>query len=557
MNKVFGIDLGTTYSCIAYIDDSNKPAVLKNAEAELTTPSVVYFEDKDNVVVGSAAKESSKMYPEQVVSYIKRSMGKENANLVINGVEMSPEEISSYVLKKCVQDANETLKEEGKIKDGEEIKDVVITCPAYFGINERTATKTAGEIAGLNVIQIINEPTAAAITYGVNNDKEEKVVLVYDLGGGTFDITLIHIKPGEVKVICTGGDHNLGGKDWDEKLLLYLDDEFQKQTKKTESILDDPETLQELALSVEKAKKLLSSKEKAPISINAYGERVRIELTRDKFDELTNDLLERTISLTNEMINDATKKGYSKSDISEILLVGGSSRMPQVMKRVESEYGISTKMFDPDESVAKGAAIYANNQTAFNDILAELAKKTGKSVDEVKDEIDSGKDINQLASDANLDIPTKMLGPAQTKITNVSSRSFGTIAYIDDDIKKLFNLIMKNDELPAIATDRFRPVSDGQKSVEIKVLENLSSEKAIDVELGSEIGTAVLELPSGITTKSIIELTFKLNENGLLELKAIELQSGKLIETSFETKNAISDKEKEQAMKRMNDSDVN
>lgn len=559
MNKVFGIDLGTTYSCVAYIDENDKPVVLKNSESELTTPSVVFFETREDITVGSSAKESSKMYPDQVVQFIKRSMGKPNSNLIINGVEMSPEEISSYILKKCVKDAMDSLRMEGKLSEDEEIKDVVITCPAYFGINERTATQTAGEIAGLNVLQIINEPTAAAITYGVTDDSKEKVVLVYDLGGGTFDITMIHIKPGEIKVICTGGDHNLGGKDWDDKILLYLDDEFRKQTGSSDSVLDDPETLQELVLSVEKAKKLLSSKEKAPITINFNGDRARIELTREKFDSLTNDLLERTISLTNDMINEAAKKGYKKSDIAEILLVGGSSRMPQVIKRIEKEYGISTKMFDPDEAVAKGAAIFANKQNQFNIILEEIAAKTGKTTEELKDTLDTGKaDLKDLAQSAQLDMGKKFFGAVDSmKITNVSSRSFGTVAYNQKGEKKLFNIVMKNDELPAIATDRFYPMQDNQSNVDIVVMEDLSTDKVVDVTLGSELGKAMLELPNGVTTDTEIEVTFKLNESGLLELKAKECKSGKIIETSFETKNAITDKEKASAMRRMDNSDVN
>lgn len=557
MNKVFGIDLGTTYSCVAYIDENEKPVVLKNAEGELTTPSVVFFESKDEVTIGSSAKESSKMYPDQCISFIKREMGKPNASMTLNGVTMSPEEISSYILKKCVNDAMETLRMEGKLGDDEVVKDVVITCPAYFGINERTATQAAGEIAGLNVLQIINEPTAAAITYGVADDSANKVVLVYDLGGGTFDVTMIHIKKGEIKVICTGGDHNLGGKDWDDKILLYLDDEFRRQTGSNDSVLDDPETLQELTLSVEKAKKLLSSKEKAPISINFNGERARIELTRETFDSLTSDLLERTISLTHDMIKEANKKGYNQSDISEILLVGGSSRMPQVAKRVEDEFKISTKMFDPDESVAKGAAIYANKQNQFNIILEEIAAQTGQTTEELKDSIDTGKaDINQLLDTAKVD--KKFFGAVDSmKITNVSSRSFGTIAYNSKGEKKLFNIVFKNDELPAIAKDTFFPMSDNQKNVDIVVMENLSTDKVIDIELGSEIGKAMLELPPGVTTSTEIEVTFKLNEGGLLELKARETKTNKIVEASFETKNAITDEEKVSAMRRMDNSDIN
>ena len=559
IGKVFGIDLGTTYSCIAYIDENNKPVVVKNMEGELTTPSVVYFETKEDIIVGESAKESSKMYPDEVVQFIKRSMGKPNSNLKINGVDMSPPEISSYILKKIVGDAVENLKIEGKLADDEDIKDVVITCPAYFGINERTATQTAGELAGLNVIQIINEPTAAAITYGVADDSVEKTVLVYDLGGGTFDVTMIHIQPGEIKVVCTGGDHNLGGKDWDDKVLLYLDDEFQRQTKKSESVLDDPETLQELVLANEKAKKLLTSKEKAPISINYKGERVRIELTRDKFDSLTNDLLERTIKLTDDMFKEAEKKGYSKNSVNEILLVGGSSKMPQVSRRVKEAFNIPTKMFDPDESVAKGAALFADRKNELNILLDEIAEKTGQSKEDLKMALDLGKtDINSLAESANIDTSErKYLGSSDDiKISNVSSRSFGTVAYNNQKQLRLFNLIFKNDTLPKEATDIFYPASGKQKNINIQVLENLSSDKAIDPKLGSEIGSVILDLPKDVDENTEIALTFKLNEEGLLELKAIERKNNTYIEARFETKEGLNEEEMSSAMRRVEDSSV-
>lgn len=559
IGKVFGIDLGTTYSCIAYIDENNKPVVVKNMEGELTTPSVVYFETKEDIIVGESAKESSKMYPDEVVQFIKRSMGKPNSNLKINGVDMSPPEISSYILKKIVGDAVENLKIEGKLADDEDIKDVVITCPAYFGINERTATQTAGELAGLNVIQIINEPTAAAITYGVADDSVEKTVLVYDLGGGTFDVTMIHIQPGEIKVVCTGGDHNLGGKDWDDKVLLYLDDEFQRQTKKSESVLDDPETLQELVLATEKAKKLLTSKEKAPISINYKGERVRIELTRDKFDSLTNDLLERTIKLTDDMFKEAEKKGYSKNSVNEILLVGGSSKMPQVSRRVKEAFNIPTKMFDPDESVAKGAALFADRKNELNILLDEIAEKTGQSKEDLKMALDLGKtDINSLAESANIDTSErKYLGSSDDiKISNVSSRSFGTVAYNKQKQLRLFNLIFKNDTLPKEATDIFYPASGKQKNINIQVLENLSSDKAIDPKLGSEIGSVILDLPKDVDENTEIALTFKLNEEGLLELKAIERKNNTYIEARFETKEGLNEEEMSSAMRRVEDSSV-
>ena len=368
MGKVFGIDLGTTCSCIAYIDEDGKPVVLKNSEGELKTPSAVYFESPTSVIVGQMAKEIADLYPDQVVTFINRNIGRPGFSLNINGVDMKPEEISAYILKKVVKDAEDTLRYEGKLDDGESIKDVVITCPAYFGIAERDATMTAGIIAGLNVLATINEPIAVAITYGVTDDSQSKTVLVYNLGGGTFDITMINIKPGEIRVICSDGDLNLGGKDWDDRVLMYLAERYQEKTGTSDNILEDAETYQELMLLAERVRKRLSSKAKASIAVNYMGERARIELTREKFDELTEDLLTRTIDLMEKIFKEAEKKNYKKEDVSEILLVGGSSKMPQVMERVKSAFGIETRMFDPDEAKVKGAAIFAKMISEFNDV---------------------------------------------------------------------------------------------------------------------------------------------------------------------------------------------
>ncbi|MCD8215700.1 MAG: Hsp70 family protein [Clostridiales bacterium] len=558
MGKVFGIDLGTTYSCIAYIDASGKPVVLKNAEGDLTTPSVVYFESGTEVSVGSAAKESAKMYPEQVVSFIKRSIGQPGVSQNINGVDMKPEEISSYILKKVVQDGEDSLRMEGKLDDDEHIKDVVITCPAYFGVAERDATKAAGTIAGLNVLAIINEPTAAAITYGVTDDSSSKTVLVYDLGGGTFDITMININPGEIRVICTGGNHELGGKDWDDRILMYLVDQYQNETGTPDNILDDAETFQELLLASERAKKLLSAKEKAPVAVNYMGERVRVELTRSKFDELTDDLLSSTIELTRDMFKEAEKKGFSQNDVSEILLVGGSSKMPQVMKRVKEEFGIETKMFDPDEAVAKGAAIYADKMSEYNIALEEIAKNQGKSVEEVKEQVDSGKmDVEKEAKKANIKMRGGRLPGDDVKIINVSSRSFGTEAYDESDSLKLFNIILRNAELPAEGTSCFNPRQNNQKSAKFTVKESLTSEEIVDPELGKEIGTAELIFPSGITVDTEIEVTFRLDESGLLYLHAKENKGGREVDAEFQTTEALSEQEMTDAIRRSSSSSVN
>lgn len=558
MNKVFGIDLGTTYSCVAYIDENNNPTVLKNSEGDLTTPSVVFFDEENSILVGESAKESSKMYPEKSISFAKRSIGQENSKMFINGKELSPAEISSYILKKIVKDANDSLRMEGKLQENESIKDVVITCPAYFGINERAATKTAGELAGLNVLQIINEPTAAAITYGVIDNNTEKTILVYDLGGGTFDVTIIHVKPGEIRVICTGGDHMLGGKDWDDAIILYVEDEFKKQTGMSDNILDDPETLQEITLAVEKAKKLLSSKEKAPISINYKGARAKIEITREKFDELTKPLLERTISLTNGMIAEANKKGFCRNSIDEILLVGGSSKMPQIALAVKQEFNKEPKMFDPDEAVAKGAAIFALKEKDYNILLGELSDATGKTKEELKDDIDSGKtNINEIANKAGVPIDARRLASSEgIRIINVSSRSFGVIALNNKNEEKLFNIIFKNDSLPKEATQTFYPSEENQKNVRIKVLENLSSDAENDVSLGKDVGEAELLLPSNMSKDIAINITFKLNSSGLLEIKAVETKTNTSIEAKFDVKEDLKEEEKKEAIRRVENSNL-
>ena len=259
------------------------------------------------------------------------------------------------------------------------------------------------------------------------------------------------------------------------------------------------------------------------------------------------------------MFKEAEKKGYSKNSVNEILLVGGSSKMPQVSRRVKEAFNIPTKMFDPDESVAKGAALFADRKNELNILLDEIAEKTGQSKEDLKIALDLGKtDINSLAESANIDTSErKYLGSSDDiKISNVSSRSFGTVAYNNQKQLRLFNLIFKNDTLPKEATDIFYPASGKQKNINIQVLENLSSDKAIDPKLGSEIGSVILDLPKDVDENTEIALTFKLNEEGLLELKAIERKNNTYIEARFETKEGLNEEEMSSAMRRVEDSSV-
>jgi molecular chaperone DnaK (HSP70) len=543
MKRIFGIDLGTTYSSIACVDEYGKPIVIPNAENQHVTPSVVFF-DGDNIVVGDVAKESAKLYPEEVVSFVKRSMGEPNFLFEHNDKHYRAEEISSYVLRKIVQDAELSLGEDG-------ITDVVITCPAYFGINEREATRRAGEIAGFNVRQIINEPTAAAIAYGTMESDRERVVLVYDLGGGTFDITMIDVKPGEsIEVICTGGDHNLGGKDWDDRIVAHLVGEFQNQTGITDDILEDADTCQDLLLSAERAKKILTQREKTPILITHGGERVKVQLERKTFENLTQDLLERTVSLTHEMLGEAGKKGYSKFD--EIILVGGSTRMPQVSRRISEELGLQAKLFDPDEAVAKGAAIYGWKLYLQEELKAQVARKTGKAVEEIEEEdlTDLLGEVEQLVAD-DTGYSVSDVHKSRMTITNVTSKSFGVIAHDSEDKEIIYNLILKNSGVPITTTRSFGTAVANQNAAAIQIMENESNEVVADPEHAVTIGTAVLNLPSDLKENTPVEITFKLNEEGRLEITAEETsETRRSVNVTIETKSVITGEEFEEAKNR-------
>lgn len=541
---ILGIDLGTTYTSVAYIDEYGKPVIVPNVENQNITPSVVFF-DGDTIVVGEVAKESSKLYPNEVVSFIKRSMGEPDYVFEFDGKTFRAEEISSFILRKVVQDAEKNLHTT--------IKDIVITCPAYFGINEREATKRAGEIAGYKVHQIINEPTAAAIAYGsMDDNRQQKTVLVYDLGGGTFDITMIDIKTDSIEVICTGGDHNLGGKDWDDRVVAFLVQEFQNATQTDEDILEDPDTCQDLQLSAERSKKVLSQREKTPILITHGGERVKVSLEKSKFEEITQDLLERTITLTHEMLGEAAKKGYDRFD--EIILVGGSSRMPQVSERIRQEFTIEPKVFDPDEAVAKGAAIFAWKLAIQMGLIKRAAEKTGRQVESM-DEYEEGElddvleELEQLVAD-DTGYSVEDIKRTSIRIRNVASKSFGVVAHNSNDEEIVYNLIVKNKEVPVTTTKIFGTAVENQEVVSIQIMENESNSISTNPEHAVQIGTATLQLPPGLKADTPVEITFVLNEEGRLQISAVEKTEQKKVDVDIDTKAVIQGEDLEKAIKR-------
>ena len=356
-NEVFGIDLGTTYSAIAWLDQNGKPEVLANIDGNNTTPSVVYFESPDNIVVGETAKEMISQERSKVVDFIKREMGNsEYSYQAEDGTSYSPIQISGFILKKLVKDA--------EAKTGSPVKKVVITCPAYFGTDEHRATKEAGKYAGLEVLKILNEPTAAAYAYGIKED-EPQTIMVYDLGGGTFDVTIIRVNPGDkdnpVEVIVTGGDSSLGGKDWDAAFVELLADKWREATGENADILADETFRAELMALAEKNKKFLSTRTTVKVKVAPpEGEAKQIEVTREEFDAATSGLLESTISAAQATLEEAAKKeGVDRFDFDTLLCVGGSSIMPQVAERLEREFGKKPRLEDPHECVAKGAAVFA------------------------------------------------------------------------------------------------------------------------------------------------------------------------------------------------------
>jgi molecular chaperone DnaK len=525
-SQIFGIDLGTTYSCIAHIEH-DRPIIIDNFEGNPITPSVVFF-DGENRIVGEEAKNRSIAYKSQVPQEpAKRNMGNKDWAFTYEGVDYTAEEISSYILRKVVGDAEKKL--------NHTIKDVVITCPAYFGLNEREATVKAGEIAGLNVRSIINEPTAAAFAYGLI-EEEDQVVLVYDLGGGTFDITMIEIKKDRVNVIATGGDHYLGGLNWDEVISNYLANEWKKSTGLDEEPLDDLESMQEIFIQAEKAKVSLSSLEKTGLAVTHAGHRVRVELTREKFNELTAHLLDRTIHYTYNMLEEAKKKKYTSFD--KILLVGGSTRMPQVIERLRQEFNMEPHQLDPDKTVAMGAALYGQ-KLAIDEAIREYFEHLG----------DMSKAKEKTAEDFGLTYES-VERIHERKATDVASHSFGVVVIDENDQDVLSNIIIKNTALPAKSTKTFGAHEADQPSVLIQIRENTSSDEVVALEYCEEIGRAELPLPPRQPRGTPIEVTFELNEQGRLHVIGRELQENRSIEATIVTTRVISGEQLEEAISR-------
>ena len=490
MSKIIGIDLGTTNSCVAVME-GGKPVVIANTEGARTTPSVVAFTKNGERLVGEPAKRQAVTNADKTIASIKRHMGSDY-RVTIDDKKYSPQEISAMILQKLKADAESYL--------GEKVTEAVITVPAYFNDAQRQATKDAGKIAGLEVKRIINEPTAAALAYGLDNENEQKI-MVYDLGGGTFDVSVIEIGDGVIEVLATSGDNHLGGDDFDNKLTQYMIDEF----KRTEGVdlSGDKMAMQRLKEAAEKAKKELSSAANTNINlpfITATAEGAKhfeMNLTRAKFDELTADLVERTIIPVQNALRDA---GITASELSKVLLVGGSTRVPAVQDKVKQLTGKEpSKSLNPDECVAIGASIQGG----------------------------------KLAGDAGAgDILLLDVTPL-----TLSIETMGGIAT---------HLIERNTTIPTKKSQIFSTAADNQTAVDINVVQGERQFAKDNKSLGRFQLDGIAPAPRGIPQ---IEVTFDIDANGIVNVSAKDLGTGKEQHITITAGSNMSDAEIDKAVK--------
>ncbi len=513
MSIVLGIDLGTTNSAMAYVV-GGKPTIIENREGARTTPSVFYYNSKDGtVVIGEVAKRNSVLNPENTFYEVKRFIGRsyedeETQNdiklvpyKVINkngkikivtkeGKEYAPEEISAAILRKLKTDAEEKL--------GQTITEAVITVPAYFNDAQRQATKDAGEIAGLKVLRIINEPTAAALAYGFEKGQDEKV-LVYDLGGGTFDVTVLEISSETIEVLATNGDTHLGGKDFDKRLIEYVISEFKKETGI--DLSKDKAAVQRIKEACEKAKQDLSTQQEHQINLpfitmgaDNQPQHLMMSITRAKFEELVKDLIDRTMDPVKKALDDA---GVDKKDIKEIIMVGGMTRVPAVQKAVEAYFGKKPNLsVNPDEVVALGAAIQgAVLKGDIKDILL-------------------------------LDV---------TPLT-LAIETAGNIAT---------PMIPRNTTIPASKSQIFSTYADNQTAVDIHIVQGERPMASDNKSLGKFTLSGIAPAPRGVPQ---IEVTFDLDANGILKVTAVDKGTGKQADITITGSSTLSEEEKNKAI---------
>jgi molecular chaperone DnaK len=515
--RVFGIDLGTTYSAIAYIDETGRPTVCRNDNNTEITPSVVQFETPTNVVVGESAKQSAFIDADSVVSLIKRQMG-EDREYEFHGEVYTPESISALILRRLATDA-------ANYTNGP-VEQVVISVPAYFGARQKEATNKAGLIAGLDVVGILPEPVAAAVHYDLTRGGDDKTVLVYDLGGGTFDTTVIQVGVSEITVVCTDGDTHLGGADWDARLRDHLLERFIANAAPLESPGDDAEFLQEIENKAEELKKQLSLQESRPVQLRFAGVATRIEVTRAEFETMTADLLDRTIEIVRRTLNTLEQRSPGAT-IDEVLLVGGSTRMPMVLARLAKEFGWDPKLHDPELAVAKGAAIFALSRVVYK--MQREAKEGAGNDAEAQHE--AAKVITEVARRYGISEET-VRHLSSKKTHSALSKAFG-VGMHDRDTGRDYvkHLAFANDPLPT--GNRTLPaetIDHNQTEVLIQLYEQagavVSEERSANNPLHDGSGCIAGIAPQPVGKLAKIDIVMSIDEDGLLQLRATERSTG-------------------------------
>jgi len=519
-----GIDLGTTFSAVAYLNAQGIPTTILNAEGELTTPSVVLYEKNGEVVVGRDARRAALVEPGSVADCAKRSMGEPYYAKLINGQKLSPVEISAKILEKLRRDAESQI---GPV-DG-----AVITVPAYFDEARRHATAEAGKLAGLKVLDILNEPTAAALAFAFRQfvagaatsardivstlaRQPVRAGIVYDLGGGTFDVTAIRMHGQEITVLATAGDVRLGGREWDERLVNYMADCFIKEYKSDPRL--DPVSAQALLLAAEECKKVLSTRRQTHYAINHAGRTFTGEVTRETFEELTADLLYRT---ENRLLRVLKQAHLSWDRVDEILPVGGSTRMPQVLNMLRRAAGKApNSTLSPDEAVAHGAAIHAAI-CQVTGIVEPRIKSEPSLLDLADEPAPDGLNSADSAMFFKENV-TKLLRSIQT--TNVNSHSLGVVVTKSITDERVSVLIPHNTSLPVQITKRFVTVNENQHQVSVRVVEGESTSAAECIPIGS---CRIDDLPPGLPKGSPIDVKFSYDRSGRLHVEALEPKSGR------------------------------
>lgn len=496
MSNIVGIDLGTTMSAIAYLNSVAKPEIIPNSEGERITPSVIFFREYDNTaVIGKSAKNSASSEPARVAKEFKREMHNPDYRFKIDNLEYSATDLSSMILKKLVKDASQNIGD---------IKDVVISVPAYFKENQRNATLEAGKLAGLNVINIINEPTAAALYYASSEEVHGRG-LIYDLGGGTFDITMVETKGKDINILASAGDHHLGGVDFDLALLDLLNEKY--KSEKNEPLYEEEEDRQEFLLSAEELKKKLSTHSIVKEKLKGTAGSVIVEITQEDFERKISSYISRTELLVEQVLDESEMEA---SDVDYILLVGGSTRIPAIKNSIKSLIGKEPiSKVNVDEAVALGAAIKAGLVSVQN---------------------------NPNAVNPNISRELKSL-----KVTDVANHSYGTLAITyDKDLQResLSNSIIidKNTSLPCSITKTFYTIHEGQEALNIRITQGEDTDPDFVDILHDEDMTLPPNRPEG----QPIEITYSYDENQIMHCVFKDVNSGQKKEVSLQ----INDKQK-------------